>query len=187
MAGCDERGVGFGSDCSVEPGRVRCACVDRFDGKSRLTFRQTTFTFPNMASERAQRQSSSDIARRRAASGDLVPGLAVLIVSQASLTAASPDASASAWHLLWALSPLVGIGLLVWAQIRILRRSDERERAVELSAMAIGFGVVVTALAVVGVLQAAEIGGARQQLQVTTGLGIAAWVVALVALERRMS
>ena len=140
-----------------------------------------------MASKHEERQSSSDVARRRAASRDLLPGLVVLIVSEVSLIAASPDTSAGGWHVVWALSPLVGIGLLIWAQIRMLGRSDERERAVELSAMAIGFGVTITVLAAVGVLQAAEIGDARQQLQITTGLGIAAWIVASLLLKRRVS
>ena len=138
-----------------------------------------------MASQPVERNSTSDIARRRAASRELLPGLALLIASEASLLALTPDASANALHLAWALSPLLGIGLLVWAQIRILRRSDERERAVELSAMAVAFGVVVAALAVAGVLQAAQIGDARQQLQITTGLGISAWIIASLLLRRR--
>lgn len=140
-----------------------------------------------MGSRHEERQSSSDVARRRAASRDLLPGLVVLIVSQVSIIAASPDTSSGGWHAVWALSPLVGIGLLVWAQIRMHGRSDERERAVELNAMAIGFGVTITVLAAVGVLQAAGIGDARQQLQITTGLGIAAWVVASLHLKRRVS
>jgi hypothetical protein len=140
-----------------------------------------------MTSQYRERESISDRVRRRAASRDLLPGLAVLIFSEASLIAQSPDASASVWHLAWALSPLVGIGLLVRAQMRILRRSDERERAQDLAAMAIGFGVVMGSLAVVGVLQAAGIGGVRQQLQITTGLGIAAWVCGSMLLKRRAS
>jgi hypothetical protein len=140
-----------------------------------------------MTSQHRERESISDRVRRRAASRDLLPGLAVLIFSEASLIAQSPDASASVWHLAWALSPLVGIGLLVRAQMRILRRSDERERAQDLAAMAIGFGVVMGSLAVVGVLQAAGIGGVRQQLQITTGLGIAAWVCGSMLLKRRAS
>ena len=140
-----------------------------------------------MTSQYRERESISDRVRRRAASRDLLPGLAVLILSEASLIAQSPDASASVWHLAWALSPLVGIGLLVPAQMRIFRRSDERERAQDLAAMAIGFGVVMGSLAVVGVLQAAGIGGVRQQLQITTGLGIAAWVCGSMLLKRRAS
>jgi hypothetical protein len=131
------------------------------------------------------RLSSSELARRRAASRDLAPGLVVLVVSQMSLIISDPDASAGAWHLVWALSPLIGIGLLIWAQVRILGRSDERERAVEMAAMAIGFAVVITALAALGVLQGAEIGDVRQQVQITTILGIAAWVIASVLLKRR--
>ena len=140
-----------------------------------------------MASPHRERKSASDIARHRSASRDLVAGLAVLIISQMSLLAMDPDASAGPLHLAWVLSPLVGIGLLVWAQVRILGRCDERERVDELSAMAIGFAVVITALAAVGVLQAAGIGDARQQLQMTTGLGIAAWIVASLLRKRRAS
>lgn len=102
-----------------------------------------------------------------------------------SLIAYDPDASEGPAHLVWALSPLLGIGLLLWAQLRMLRRSDERERAVELAAMAIGFGVVITALFVLGVLQGADIGDIRQQTQITTFLGIGSWVLALLVLRRR--
>lgn len=133
------------------------------------------------------RHSNNELARRRAASRDLAPGMVVLVVSQMSLIVSDPDASAGGWHLAWALSPLIGIGLLIWAQSRILGRSDERERAAELSAMAIGFGVVITALAALGVLQAAEIGDIRQQLQITTVLGTASWVLASLLLKRRVS
>jgi hypothetical protein len=136
-----------------------------------------------MALQHRERSSTSDVARQRSASRDLAAGVVVLIVSEMSLIVSDPDASAGPWHLAWALSPLVGIGLLVWAQVRILGRADELERADEMFAMATGFGVVIAALAAVGVLQAAEVGDARQQMQITTGLGITAWIV--VALLRR--
>ncbi|HWH15819.1 MAG TPA: hypothetical protein VNT51_13840 [Miltoncostaeaceae bacterium] len=113
--------------------------------------------------------------------------MVVLVVSQMSLIAAGPDASDGGWQLAWALSPLVGIGLLVWAQLRMLGRSDERERTLELYAMAIAFGVVITALAALGTVQAAGIGDIRQLLQVMTVLGIATWVGASVVLRRRVS
>ena len=140
-----------------------------------------------MSLHHEERKSASDVARQRAASRDLLPGLAVLVASELSLILLSPDPSAGGWHLAWALSPLIGIGLLIWAQIRILGRSDERERVDELAAMSIGFGVVIAALAAVGVLQAAEIGDIRQQLQLTTGIGIAAWIVASLLFKRRAS
>jgi len=132
-------------------------------------------------------QSAGDIRRRRAASRDLSPGLALLVLSQASLIAKNPDAAAGDWYTAWALSPLIGLGLVTWAQVRILRRADERERAQELFAMAIGFGVVMFALAGVGVLHAAAIGQISQQLQITTGLGIATWLVASQVLRRATS
>jgi hypothetical protein len=138
-------------------------------------------------SNHEHRRSVSDIARKRSASRDLIPGLTILIVSQMSLISLDPDASDGALNLAWALSPLVGIALLVWAQARILARSDERERAQELSAMAIGFAVVVSALAAAGVLQSADLGDARQQMQITTGLGIATWVAASLVVKRRTS
>lgn len=140
-----------------------------------------------MAAVNEDRPSSSELARRRASYRDLTPGLAVLVISELSLNAFAPDASAGGWRLAWALSPLIGIALLAWAQLRLFQRSDERERAVELSAMAIGFGVVITALAALGVLQSAEIGDVRQQVQITTLIGIAAWVVASLVLKRRAS
>ncbi len=130
------------------------------------------------------RRSQSEAARRRAASRDLAPGMLLLVASQGSLIALDPDASTSGWHLAWALSPLVGIALLVWAQLRMLARSDERERAVELSAMAIGFGVVIISLAVLGVLQSADIGDLRQQVQLVTMVGVGAWAIASTALRR---
>ncbi len=132
-------------------------------------------------------ESLGDVRRRRAATRDLLPGLVVLVASEGSLIALNPDAAASSWHLGWALSPLVGLGLLIWAQIKMLRRADELQRTQELMAMAIGFGVVMGALAGVGVLGAAGIGDMEQQLQVTTGLGIASWVCALGLLKRRTS
>lgn len=134
-----------------------------------------------------ERQSLSDVARTRAAVRDLLPGLAALLVTQGSLLVADPDASSSGWHLVWALSPLIGIGLLMWGQLRILRRSDERERREQLTAMSVGFGVFAVLLATVGVLQGAGIGDAVQQTQVTFIVGMLAWVAALVILWRPRS
>ena len=47
--------------------------------------------------------------------------------------------------MIWSVSPLLAIALLTWAQVRILRRADERERLTQLGAMAFGFGVVIVA------------------------------------------
>lgn len=132
-----------------------------------------------MTSTTPERHSRSDVTRRRAATRDLIPGLAALVIAEGSLIVADPDATSSGWHMLWALSPLVGIALLAWGQLRVLRRSDEWERLKQLTAMSIGFGVLAVLLAVVGVLQAASIGDVARLVQVTFFVGIAAWVGAL--------
>lgn len=133
----------------------------------------------------SERKSASDVRRERAAYRDLLPGLVLLLVTQGSLLIADPDATSSGGHLAWALSPLLAIGLLVWGQARVMRRADERERLQQLTAMSVGFGVVITLLAAAGVLQGADIGDAAQQTQITFILGIAAWVVALEVTRRR--
>lgn len=180
------KAVGWISLRTVAPVMATLA-VRRRPGQVPLTLGQGSFTVQVMTPVNEDRPSSNDLARRRASYRDLAPGLAVLIISELSLDAFEPDASAGGWRLAWALSPLVGIGLLVWAQLRMLQRSDERERAVELSAMAIGFGVVIAALAALGVLQASEIGDVGQQVQITTLVGIGSWVVASGVLKRRVS
>jgi len=65
-----------------------------------------------MTSTTPERDSRSDVTRRRAATRDLIPGLAALVIAEGSLIVADPDATSSGWHMLWALSPLVGIALL---------------------------------------------------------------------------
>jgi hypothetical protein len=134
-----------------------------------------------------ERKSSSDVARDRAARRDLLPGLVALVVTEGSLMIADPNASAGPAQLAWSLSPLVAIGLLVWGQLRILGRSDERERLQQLTAMAVGFGVFAVSLAAVGVLQSADIGDAVQQTQITFVVGILAWVAALAIPASRTS
>lgn len=135
----------------------------------------------------SERKSTSDVTRARSASRDLVPAVLVLVASQASLLIADPDARSSTWHLLWALTPLAGIALLAWAQLRAFQRADEWERLQQLRAMAVGFGVLVVLLAGVGVLQSAELGDVRQQVQVTLGAGILSWVAALEIPKRRLA
>lgn len=89
--------------------------------------------------------------------------------------------------MLWSLSPLLAIALLAWAQVRILRRGDERERLTQLGAMAFGFGVVIVVLAAIGVLQGASISNPVQLSQIAFGAGIVAWVCALAVSERQGS
>ena len=125
--------------------------------------------------------------RARAAWRDLLPGLIVLVATEVSLILGAPDAGAGAGELVWSLSPLVAIGLLAWGQLRVLRRSDELERLQQLTAMAVGFGVLVVSLAAVGVLLAADLGDATQLTQLTFVAGIVAWIGTLAVLTGRPS
>lgn len=136
---------------------------------------------------RGERKSSSDRARARAAGRELLPGLLLLAVTEVSLFVGDPDATAGAGELVWSLSPLAAIGLLAWGQVRVVRRSDEFERIQQLSAMAVGFGVLVVCLAGVGVLLAADLGDATQLTQLTFTAGVVAWIGTLVALNGRSS
>lgn len=131
-----------------------------------------------------ERKSQSDLSRQHAAVRDLVPGLLALVATQGSLIVFDPDASSSAWTMAWALSPLVAIAALAWGQVRALHRSDERERVVQLTAMAVGFGTLVVLLAGSGVLQGADVGDPAQQAQVAFAAGVLAWVGATALLPR---
>lgn len=134
-----------------------------------------------------ERESRSDVTRKRAAFRDLLPGLVTLLVTQGTLLVADPEAASSGWHLVWSLSPLLAIALLARGQVRILRRSDELERLKQLTAMSFGFGVFAVLLASVGVLQGADIGDAVQQTQITFIAGIVVWVAALGIIWRPRS
>jgi hypothetical protein len=128
----------------------------------------------------AERKSSSDVARDRAAIRDSWPGLVTLVAVQGSLLVLDPDGGASAWNLVWSILPIVPALWLVRAQLRGLARADEYQRTVQLEAMAVGFGVAIVASMTGGLLDAAGIGDSRQSLQVTFIAGTLAWIATLV-------
>ncbi len=74
---------------------------------------------------------------------DVAPAMVALVAVQGSLIALDPDGGASLANVVWSLLPLVPFTWLVWAQVRSLRRADERQRILQMSAMATGFAVVV--------------------------------------------
>lgn len=126
-------------------------------------------------------QNQWDHAGRR----DVLPGVVLLLAVQASLIALDPDGRASASNLAWSLLPAIPAIWLVWSQLRSRRRADERQRIMQLEAMAVGFGAVIFLSFAGGLLDAAGIGSARQSLQVTFIVGTLAWVLALVIGARR--
>src|SRR6478735_4467414 len=132
-----------------------------------------------MVSKPRERKSTSDAARDRAAIRDVVPGLVLLVVLQASLLMLDPDGSASAWNLVWSLLPLVPFCWLVWAQVRSVRRADEYQRIRQLEALAIGFAGFMVLAMTGGLLDAAGVGDPSQWLQITFIGGTLTWLVAL--------
>lgn len=126
-----------------------------------------------------RRKSVSDVERDRAAVREIVPAMVMLLVMQGSLIALDPDGRASVGRVIWSMSPIVPALWLVWAQVRILRRSDDYQRVLHLEAMAFGFAVVIAASFGGSLLDAARVGSARQSLQVAFQAGLLAWLAAL--------
>src|SRR4051794_36938192 len=96
-----------------------------------------------MATERTgptERRSASDLARDRATVRDVVPGLVVLVAAQVGLGIIGRQDEVTVAVALLTVASLLGAGWLVRAQVRSLQRADELQRAVQLHALAIGFG-----------------------------------------------
>jgi hypothetical protein len=130
--------------------------------------------------------SNSDTRRAHEAFGDVLPALALLIVTQGSLIWLDPGRPTSALGVGWAMSPLLAVAWLAWSQLRVVRRADELQRIVQLEAMAIGFGVMSTALIGVGLLHAAELGDLAQQTQIALIVGVLAWIAVLAVRMNRL-
>jgi hypothetical protein len=138
------------------------------------------------AQPRSNSNSNSDTRRAHAARGDVLPALALLIVTQGSLIWLDPGRPTSALGVGWAMSPLLAVAWLAWSQLRVVRRADELQRIVQLEAMAIGFGVMSTALIGVGLLHAAELGDLAQQTQIALIVGVLAWIAVLAVRMNRL-
>ena len=95
-----------------------------------------------------------------------------------------PGRPSDALHVGWAFSPMVAILWLAWVQLQSLRRADEFQRVVQLESLALGFGAMAILALGGGLLDGAGIGDPRQSLQLTLGIGIVTWVVALAAKSR---
>ncbi|GIJ54143.1 hypothetical protein [Virgisporangium aurantiacum] len=125
------------------------------------------------------RQSRSDKVRTRAWFLDWLPALVALgilsVISELGLFG-----SDGSWKLFWSLLYLAPGLWIVRAVIRSLRRADEYQRRQQLEALAIGFGVLVMAIYAIGLLQAADVGDLRQQVQISFIGSILTWIAALL-------
>lgn len=129
------------------------------------------------------RRSTSDHQRDRATLREATPAVLALVAVQASLLAGDPDGSSAA-STAWSLLPLVPFAWLVWIQVRSLRRADERQRGLQLSALAVGFGATMVLALAGGLLDGADLGSPAQSLQLTFIGGMAVWLVSLAFLSR---
>ncbi len=123
--------------------------------------------------------SRSDRLRNRAEMRDSLPAISLLLAGQGALIALDNDDGASRGNVFWSATSAAGIILLAWAQLRSLRRADERQRIAKLEAMAVGFAAVMVLAFGAGLAEAMGIGDPRQSLQVISIAGVLAWVAAL--------
>jgi hypothetical protein len=115
---------------------------------------------------------------------DMVPaiaGYAVVLAVGLSLVGDEID-GAGEWALL--LLPVVPALWGVRAVVRHLRRIDEYQRALQLEAMAAGFGVAMITAITVGFV---GVGGAASRASgwIVYGAGMATWALVAVAQGRR--
>ena len=82
--------------------------------------------------------------------------------------------------LFWSLLYLAPGLWIVRAVTRSLRRADEYQRRRQFEALAIGFGVLIMAIYAIGLLQAADVGDLRQQVQISFIGSILTWIAALL-------
>ena len=129
------------------------------------------------------RRSASDHERNRATLREATPAVFALVAVQASLLAGDPDGSSAATTA-WSLLPLVPFAWLVWIQVRSLHRADERQRGLQLSALAVGFAATMVLALAGGLLDGADLGSPAQSLQLTFIGGMVMWLGSLAYLSR---
>jgi len=129
-------------------------------------------------------ESKSERRRTRAGLRDSLPGGAMVLAAFSIMILVDPD-GLSALNLLWAGLQIGAVVWFVWVHWRSLRRADEYQRLVRLEALAIGFATVMVLSFGAGILDALGVGNPRQSLQVASGAGFLAWVVAYAVKTRR--
>ncbi|HUJ06307.1 MAG TPA: hypothetical protein VLX31_09410 [Streptosporangiaceae bacterium] len=135
-------------------------------------------------SDEPSRQSVSDRSRVRANQRGMLPGILGAVATAISLAVANPDVHASAWNLIWWLSPAFFIVWIMLAGVQSFRRADEYQQRVQLESLAVGFLAAMTAAIVFLLLESARIhvGAAGEWVFWT---GAAAWAGALTLKSAR--
>jgi hypothetical protein len=113
-----------------------------------------------------------DRAARRAV---LVEGIPLFVLGFLSLSLGSRPATTTASRALWMSVSALFVLAVVVVLFRVFRRADEYQRKVQLESMAVGFGAVLVALQVAGMLAASGIGNLRESFQLIVIVGVLVW------------
>ncbi len=124
-----------------------------------------------MANE--DREDQRTRAARRAALIDGIPVSTLGIVALALGSTPDPTTGQKTW---WIATTAVFALSLAWVLLRAFRRADEYLRRIQLESMAIALAVVLVALQVATLLDAAEIIQLRQLTQLIVIGGVGIWL-----------
>jgi hypothetical protein len=113
-----------------------------------------------------------DRAARRAVR---VEGIPLFVLGFLSLSLGSRPATTTASRALWMSVSALFVLAVVVVLFRVFRRADEYQRKVQLESMAVGFGAVLVALQVAGMLAASGIGNLRESFQLIVIVGVLVW------------
>jgi uncharacterized membrane protein len=122
------------------------------------------------------RASETGAERDRAARRALfIEGTPVVVLGLVALPLGSQPATTATGKALWISVSVLFVVAVVVVVYRAIRRGDEYQRKIQLESMAVGFGAVLVALQIAGLLAAAGIGELRQSFQLIIIGGIFVW------------
>ncbi|WP_433364733.1 hypothetical protein ACQPZX_34495 [Actinoplanes sp. CA-142083] len=122
------------------------------------------------------KQEQQDHVTRAARRAVLIDGIPVSALGVVALAlGSSPDQTATqkAW---WIATTAAFTLAVAWVLLRAFRRADEYLRKIQLESMAIAFAVVLVALQVVTLLDAAGVLRVEQAAQLIVIGGVAIWL-----------
>jgi hypothetical protein len=117
-------------------------------------------------------EAERDRAARRAM---VIEGTPVSVLGLVALLLGSQPATTGSNKALWLSVSVLFVVAVVVVVYRAFRRADEYQRRIQLESMAVGFGAVLVALQIAGLLAASGIGDLRQSFQVIIIGGILVW------------
>jgi len=122
-------------------------------------------------------ETQQDNATRQARRAALLDGAPVFVLGGMALALGSSPGQDTLQKTLWLATTTVFTLALVWVLFRAFRRADEYQRKIQLESMAVAFAVVLVALELATVLDAAGVIGLRQLSQIIFFGGLITWMV----------